>query len=148
MHVSSSSASTQAGYDSTYQNFRGRVLVIEAPLGTNHDITAEIWAVVKSTLDILRDEDKMAEISKIRFVPGGADQLVILCYENGKPRYVVNLDKKETTKIPEGQILQAESTGLTPEDWLREQLEKAEKYHQYVANLKQDEQEYSGHGPD
>jgi len=26
MHVSSSSASTQAGYDSTYQNFCGRVL--------------------------------------------------------------------------------------------------------------------------
>jgi len=111
-------------------------LVIEAPLGTNHDITAEVWTIVNKTLDILRDENKLDTTSKIRFAPRGADELLILCYQATRPRYLVDLDKRETRAIPEDQMPQLESNNLSVQDFVREQLERAEEYRRFVSGQK------------
>mgnify|MGYP001599536656 FL=1 len=111
-------------------------LTIEAPLGTSHSITAEIWSIIKKTLDILRAENKLGKISKIRFAPRQTDELIILCYEGGKPKHIVNLEGRVTLEISDSRFIQPESAEISVEDWLEEQLEKSEKYRQFVAKFK------------
>lgn len=108
-------------------------LVIEASLETSHNITAAIWSILKKTLDVLREENRLKGLSKIQFVPDQGNGLLILCYENNKPKYVVNLDKKKTLEIPANEISQSENVELSGDDWLKRQLEKSEKYRQFVA---------------
>jgi hypothetical protein len=52
---------------------------IEAPLDTNHEITAQIWIIIKKTLNILRDEKILDNVSKIRYVPHKEKKLLIIC---------------------------------------------------------------------
>jgi hypothetical protein len=51
---------------------------IEAPLDTNHEITAQIWNIIKKSLDILRDEKILDKVSKIRYVPHKQKKLLII----------------------------------------------------------------------
>ena len=111
-------------------------LIIEAPLGTSHNITAEIWAVIKRTLEILEQENRLDKASRIRFTPSQTDELLIICYEGGKPKRLVNLGAGETVEIPEGQISDDEDTELSADDWLKQQLDKSERYRQFVAKFK------------
>jgi hypothetical protein len=72
---------------------------IEAPLETEHEITAEIWNIIKKTLDVLRSEGLLDRVSKIRFTPDDKGELLIVCYEQNRPTRVVNLDKKQTNEV-------------------------------------------------
>jgi hypothetical protein len=114
-------------------NLTDENLVIEAPLETSHNITAEIWSVIKTTLDMLREENRLNELSKIRFVPDKGNELLILCYASNKPKYTVNLDKRKVLEIPREAVPSPESTELSGEEWLKKQLEKSEKYRQFMA---------------
>ncbi len=112
-------------------------LVIEAPLGTNHNITAEIWDIVKKTLDILRGESRLDVISKIRFTPRGSDELLILCYEANRPRYLVDLSRREIRTMPEDQIPQYGTNNRSVQDFVQEQIERAREYRRFVSERRQ-----------
>lgn len=104
---------------------------IEAPLDTNHEITAQIWKIIKKTLDILRTEKILDRISKIRYVPHKDKKLLILCYEENRPTRYVILKQDKTVEIPKQEIEEIEKP-LSPEEWAEALVERAEKYRQFI----------------
>jgi hypothetical protein len=107
---------------------------IEAPLDTNHEITAQIWIIIKKTLNVLRDEEILARVSKIRFVPHREKKLLIICYEENRPKRYVLLDQNKSVEIPTEEVSEIDSP-LSPEEWAKVTEEKAEQYRKYMESI-------------
>jgi|SRR4030095_8555009 hypothetical protein len=112
-------------------------LLIEAPTDTNHEMTAEIWEIVNKTLNIVRKENLIKKMSRIRFMPGKEEKLLIICYIEETPFRTVDLDKERTDDIPEKSIALLNQTNPSLEDWLAEQENKADTYRRYIEDMKQ-----------
>ena len=104
---------------------------IEAPLDTSHEITAHIWNVIRKTLDILKAENILDKVSKIRFVPNKQNKLLILTYEQNRPTRYVILEQEKTVEIPKEQVAEIEKP-ISADEWAETNLESAEKYRQYI----------------
>jgi hypothetical protein len=111
-------------------------LLIEAPTDTNHEMTAEIWEIVNRTLNIVRKENLIKKISRIRFMPGKEEKILIICYIEETPFRTVDLDKERTDDIPEKSIALLNQTNPSLEDWLAEQENKADTYRRYIEDMK------------
>jgi len=107
---------------------------IEAPLDTNHEITAQIWIIIKKTLDILRDEKILDKVSKIRYVPHRQKKLLIICYEENRPKRYVLLDQNKSVEIPKEEVSEIDKP-LSPEEWAKVNAEKAEQYRKYMESI-------------
>jgi hypothetical protein len=107
---------------------------IEASI-TDHEITAQIWEIIRKTLDILGSENRLDKTSKIRFVSSKQDNLVIVCYENNRPTRIVKLDSSKTVEIPKEQADEIEKPP-TLEDFVQAVTERAEEYRKYVESQK------------
>jgi hypothetical protein len=107
---------------------------IEAPLDTNHEITAQIWIIIKKTLNVLRDEEILDKVSKIRFVPHREKKLLIICYEENRPKRYVLLDQNKSVEIPNEEVAEIDRP-LSPEEWAKVTEEKAEQYRKYMESL-------------
>lgn len=81
--------------DVTQENFR-----IEAPLGTSHNITSDIWKIILQMLDVLKKENLQQKITKVRFVPGDNNELLVFCYVEDKPELILDLEKEKSSPIP------------------------------------------------
>jgi len=110
--------------------------LIEAPTDTNHEMTAEIWEIVNRTLNIVRKENLIKKISRIRFMPGKEEKILIICYIEETPFRTVDLDKERTDDIPEKSIALLNQTNPSLEDWLAEQENKADTYRRYIEDMK------------
>lgn len=75
-------------------------LVYEASLGTKHQLTANIWDTVQQAVDILKIANRLKSVSKVKFMPGESNELLIFCYEEGKPTFFVDLQREKVTDIP------------------------------------------------
>lgn len=75
-------------------------LVYEASLGTRHQLTANIWDTVQQTVDILKTASRLKSVSKVKFMPGESNELLIFCYEDGKPTLFVDLQREKVIDIP------------------------------------------------
>lgn len=104
---------------------------IEAPLDTNHEITAQIWVIIKKTLNILRDEKILDKVSKIRYVPHRQKKLLIICYEENRPKRYILLDQNKSVEIPKEEVSEIDKP-LSPEEWAKVHEEKAEQYRKYI----------------
>ena len=107
---------------------------IEAPLDTNHEITAQIWIVIKKTLNVLRGEGILDKVSKIRFVPHREKKLLIICYQENRPKRYVLLDQNKSMEIPNEEVAEIDRP-LSPEEWAKINEEKAERYRKYMESL-------------
>jgi len=107
---------------------------IEAPLDTNHEITAQIWIIIKKTLNILRDEKILDNVSKIRYVPHKEKKLLIICYEENRPKRYVLLDQNKSVEIPNEEVLEIDKP-LSPEEWAKAVAERAEQYRKYIESI-------------
>lgn len=103
-------------------------LTLEAPLQTSHKITADIWDVVYKTLDVLKKENLLNKISKIRFAPNESDELLIVCYDGNRPTRMVDIDEGATAAVAEEQIPLLEGQGGTADSWISA-IEKASDEH-------------------
>jgi hypothetical protein len=110
-------------------------LVLEAPLQTSHKLTADIWEVVYKSLEILKKENLLKEVSKIRFAPNESDKLLIVCYAGSHPIRMVDLDKGETTVITE-EVFSLEEPGESVESWLRVIERASDEYQKNIEGLK------------
>lgn len=79
-------------------------LTYEAALGTKHQLTATIWDTVQQTIDILKMANVLHSLSKIKFVPGETDELLIFCYQDGEPTLFVDLGHEKVITIPEDKM--------------------------------------------
>ena len=111
--------------------------LIEAPTDTNHEVSAKIWEIVNRALNIIRKENLLNETSKIRFMPGKKDELLVVCYRDETPFRTVDLDEERTNEVPEESVALLTPKELTLEDWLLEQENKAEQYRRYIEEMKQ-----------
>jgi hypothetical protein len=107
---------------------------IEAPLDTNHEITAQIWIIIKKTINVLRYEGILDDVSKIRFVPHREKKLLIICYEENRPKRYVLLDEDRSVEIPNEEVAEIDRP-LSPEEWEKINEEKAEQYRRYIESL-------------
>jgi hypothetical protein len=107
---------------------------IEAPLDTNHEITAQVWNIIKKTLSILRDEKILDKVSKIRYVPHREKKLLIICYEENRPRRYILLEQNKSVEIPKEEVAEIDRP-LSPQEWARVNEEKAEQYRKYMENI-------------
>ena len=107
---------------------------IEAPLDTNHEITAQIWVIIQKTLNILRDEKILDKVSKIRYVPHRQKKLLIICYEENRPKRYILLDQNKSVEIPKEEVSEIDRP-LSPEEWVKVNEEKAEQYRKYWESI-------------
>lgn len=107
-------------------------LTIEAPLESSHRITAEIWSIINSTLDLLEAENMLNIVSRIRFTPKEQDSLLILCYVDKKPMYVVDIERKKLSAVPSNQSVELKDTDVSAEDWVKKKLEESERYRRFI----------------
>jgi hypothetical protein len=107
---------------------------IEAPLGTEHEITAEIWKIIKKTLDILKAEEILDKVSKVRFVPHPEKKLLIICYQEKRPiRYVI-LSESKSIEIPKEEV-EGIDKPMSPEKFAQSVLKRAEQYQKFIESL-------------
>jgi hypothetical protein len=104
---------------------------IEAPLETEHEITAQIWNIIKKTLDILKSEGILDKVSKIRFVPHPEKKLLIICYQEKRPTRYVILEENKSIEIPNEQVTEIEKPP-SPEDITQKILKRAEQYRKFI----------------
>ncbi len=104
---------------------------IEAPLDTNHEITAQIWNIIKKTLDILKREEILDKVSKIRFVPHKERKLLIICYEENRPTRYILLVENKSVEIPKAEVAEMEKP-ISPEEWAQAVVERAEQYRKFI----------------
>jgi hypothetical protein len=107
---------------------------IEAPLDTNHEITAQIWIIIKKTLNILRAEQILDKVSKLRYVPHRQKKLLIICYEENRPKRYVLLDQNKSIEIPKEEVSEIDKP-LSPEEWAKVIEEKSEQYRKYMESI-------------
>jgi hypothetical protein len=116
-------------------------LIFEAPLGTNHNITAEVWDLVQKTFEILKAESRLHEVARVRFEPDESGKLLILCYDESGPARIVDIDKSESIQILDKESLPLEHRGELLEKWQREVERQADTYRKYIEDMKQSDQE-------
>jgi hypothetical protein len=104
---------------------------IEAPLDTNHEITAQIWNTIKKTLGILRAEGILDKVSKIRFVPHKEKRLLIICYEENRPVRYVLLAENKSVEIPKEQVAAIDKP-ISAEEWAQKVAEEAEQHQKFI----------------
>jgi hypothetical protein len=104
---------------------------IEAPLDTNHEITAQIWNTIKKTLDILRAEGILDKVSKIRFVPHKEKKLLIICYEENRPVRYVLLAQNKSVEIPKEHVAEIDKP-ISAEEWAQKIADEAEQYRKFI----------------
>lgn len=110
---------------------------IEAPLGTEHEITAQIWKIIKRTLDILKTEGILDKVSKIRYVPHPAKKLLIICYQEKRPARYVLLSKSKSIEIPHEEVAEIEKP-VSPEEFAQKVLKRAEQYRKFIESQEND----------
>lgn len=111
-------------------------LILEAPLQTSHKITADIWDVVYKTLEILKKENLLNKISKIRFAPDESDELLIVCYDGNRPTRMVDIDKGATAVVAEEQIPLLEGQAGTADSWISAIEKASDEYRKRVEDMK------------
>lgn len=112
-------------------------LTLEAPLQTSHKITADIWDVVYKTLDVLKKENLLNKISKIRFAPDESDELLIVCYDGNRcPTRTVDVDKGVTAAVAEEQIPLLEKPDGTADSWISAIEKSSDEYRKRVEDMK------------
>lgn len=108
-------------------------LIIEAPLETRHQITAEIWKIIQKSLDIIKTEH--INVTRIRFTPDKDGNLLILCYEKSLPTYVINLEEERIEQLSSSQVSQLEEVNQSAEEWVAKVMNRAKAYQEYVKLL-------------
>jgi hypothetical protein len=104
---------------------------IEAPLDTRHEITAQIWNIIRKTLDILKTEKILDKVTKIRFVPNKQNKLMILTYVQNRPTRYVILEQAKTVEIPKELISEIEKP-ISADEWAEAIVESAENYRKFI----------------
>jgi len=112
--------------------------VYEAPLGTNHQITSEVWDIVQKTIDILKMENTLAKVSKVKFLPGDSGELLVFCYQQEVPTLMMDLDKGRTAPIPSEKMPKAIEAEAPLETFERVVTETADAHRQAIEKLHQD----------
>jgi len=115
----------------------GENLIIDASVETSHHITAEIWSIVQRAMDVLRMESRLSKTSRIRFLTGESGELLIFSHEQDKPERMIDIEKRQTDKIPDSLISRASISELSVEDWVKEITQKADAHKEYVEGLRQ-----------
>jgi hypothetical protein len=110
---------------------------IEAPLDTNHEITAQIWNIIKKTLDVLKAEEILDKVAKIRFVPHKERKLLIICYEENRPTRYVLLAENKSVEIPKEEVAEMDKP-ISPEEWAQAVVEKSEQYRKFIESQNND----------
>ena len=111
--------------------------IYEAPLGTKHQITADIWDIVQKTVDVLKTCNLMGKISKVKFIPGESDDLLIFCYQDDTPIFLVDLQKGNVSEIPETKMAFALEREALLDDFVEAAKLKAANYRQSIEELDQ-----------
>jgi hypothetical protein len=73
---------------------------ISAPINLDHKLLSHIWQYIKETLEILKDERILEQVSKIRITSSSPGEPSIILYQEAKPWRKVSLEEKKTTDIP------------------------------------------------
>lgn len=116
-------------------------LVLEAPLGTSHEITAEIWDTVQKTLAILERDGTRSRLSAVRFLPSAAGRLLIFGYEGDRAVCMVEPELSSWTVIPPDELPLAERSKPSIEDWVREQAAASDTYQTALGQRQPNESE-------
>jgi hypothetical protein len=111
-------------------------LILEAPLQTSHTITADIWEIVYKSLEVLKKDNLLKHISKIRFAPNESNELFIVCYAGNRPIRMVDLNKGETTLVAEEQIPSLEEPSESVESWQRVIERTSDEYRKHIEDLR------------
>jgi hypothetical protein len=111
-------------------------LIIDASVETSHHITAEIWSIVQRAMDVLRMESRLSKTSRVRFLAGESGELLIFSYEQDKPERMIDIEKRQTEKIPDSLIPKASIKELSIEDWVDAITQNADAHKEYVEGLK------------
>ena len=111
-------------------------LILEAPLQTSHTITAAIWGIVYKSLEVLKKESLLKDISKIRFAPNESNELFIVCYAGNRPIRMVDINKGETTLVAEEQIPSLEEPSESVESWQRVIERTSDEYRKHIDDLR------------
>ena len=116
-------------------------LVVVAPLETNHQIAAEIWQIVYKAIEVLKSENQLRNITKVKFEPDESGQLFILCYDQSGPVRIVDINKSESVEIVDKEALPAHDRGDLMERWQHEVESQADKHQKYIEDMKRSEKD-------
>ena len=111
-------------------------LLFEAPLESSHNLTSEIWQIIYKTLEILRSENRLHTLAKIRFTPNESGDLLILCYDQTGLTRMVDIDKSESTERIDKDALPLEEQADIIEKWQQEIERQADTYRKYIEDMK------------
>jgi hypothetical protein len=82
----------------------------------------------------LRNEKILDKVSKIRYVPHRQKKLLIICYEENRPKRYILLDQNKSVEIPKEEVSEIDKP-LSPEEWVIVNEEKAEQYRKYMESI-------------
>jgi len=72
---------------------------IEAPLDLDHFLLAEVWRILKGTLEILRNESLLDSISLIRITSNSPGRPLVIAYRGARPSLHVLVSEGRTQPI-------------------------------------------------
>lgn len=107
---------------------------IEVNTGTCHKITADIWKILQRVINILREEELLSTISKIRIESQKSKTPLIVCYQDNKPTRIVMLKSGKTRKISKNLREKLESPP-DMEGWQKSVIARAKAYAQFVSKV-------------
>ena len=107
---------------------------IEASIDDQEAI-AQIWNIIRKTLKILKSENRLDGISKVRFISDKRDELLIVCYENNRPTRIVETSSNQTREIPKEQADEL-SKPPTMEDFVESVTKRSDAYRKFIKDQK------------
>ena len=100
--------------------------VIEIPIGNNEYLTNKVWQIISDSLKILKKENRLTEIEKIRFIQEDGE-IWIVCYQYNRPVMTIDLENKYTISILNAQAKKfMQQTQL--ENQVRQHIQSNKRY--------------------
>ena len=106
---------------------------LEAIFNSSHKITPHMWNIIKQALEIIKSEELIEKISKIRIITDSEDKYFIICYEMNKPTFCVSIDEKKIYKIEPTDSSKIEL--LSENSWSKVINDFAEKNNNYINKI-------------
>ena len=73
---------------------------IEAPIGLDHALLADVWRILRRTIDILRDEALLEDTTLIRITSDRSGSPLVIGYRGARPSVHVLVSEGRTQAIP------------------------------------------------